>query len=126
MIAAKKVTSLLLLGNLVVFLGVANWITLDKEDHLAMGRMILLEIAPRDPRSLMQGDYMILRYQFGRDIPGEEQKERPSSGTLIARLDQRGVATFSRFEDGAAPGADEVRLRYAPSQRTRGTSRGKR
>ena len=50
----------LLLGAVLVLGGinVAIW---QKQQTLSHGQLILLKLAPVDPRSLMQGDYMILR-----------------------------------------------------------------
>ena len=56
-----------LLGGLLV-LGIANFAIWQKEDVLANGRTILLELAPVDPRSLMQGDYMALRFRLAADV----------------------------------------------------------
>ena len=37
-----------------------------RERQLASGRLVYLELAPVDPRSLMQGDYMALRYRMAK------------------------------------------------------------
>lgn len=39
------------------------------EATLAHGEVVLLELAPVDPRSLLQGDYMALRFAVDRDLP---------------------------------------------------------
>ena len=39
-----------------------------KEQLLAQGQELILELAPVDPRSLMQGDYMALRFAIGTSI----------------------------------------------------------
>ena len=43
---------------LVIILGLVNWSITGKEKHLAEGKIVYLDLAPVDPRSLMQGDYM--------------------------------------------------------------------
>ena len=110
----------ILLGGLLV-LGIANFAIWQKEDVLANGRTILLELAPVDPRSLMQGDYMALRFQVARDAFGweggrlfnpERRHEGLRDGFVVVGIDPRGVATFRRLDDGRAPGADEARIRY--------------
>src|SRR5690606_15011448 len=63
-----------------------------------------------DPRSLMQGDYMVLRY-------AETQVPRTDAapavdGRIVIALDGDGVATFRRFEDGRDLAPDEQLLRY--------------
>ncbi|WP_293650426.1 GDYXXLXY domain-containing protein, partial [Thiolapillus sp.] len=55
----------LLIG--LVILVVINIGIYHKERLLAEGTPLLLKLAPMDPRSLMQGDYMALNYQISRD-----------------------------------------------------------
>lgn len=52
----------LLILNFVVFLGYYSWSVYGKETTLRDGQLILFQLAPVDPRSLMQGDYMRLNY----------------------------------------------------------------
>ncbi|WP_407279448.1 GDYXXLXY domain-containing protein [Aromatoleum evansii] len=40
----------------------------DNERILAEGHIVLVQLAPVDPRSLMQGDYMALRYAIDNEI----------------------------------------------------------
>jgi uncharacterized membrane-anchored protein len=86
-----------------------NYAIYGKEQLIRYGRPILLELAPVDPRSLIQGDYMALRYKIGADL---EQEELPSRGKVVIRLDERGVASFVRVDDGAPLAADERLLNY--------------
>lgn len=104
------------LGILVL----ANLSIHGRERLLAEGRVVLLELAPVDPRSLMQGDYMALRFQVadaafqGAEGSGNTE-ERRRDGHLILRLDARNVASFARFEtlgSNAPLAGEEVRLRY--------------
>lgn len=43
-------------------------VTISKETHLASGATALLETVPVDPRDLLRGDYLTLRYKVS-DIP---------------------------------------------------------
>ena len=54
-----------LLGLVILLL--VNRAIWDKEQQLRDGRVVLLALAPVDPRSLMQGDYMRLRYAVETD-----------------------------------------------------------
>lgn len=81
----------------------------DKERLLAEGRTVLLELAPVDPRSLMQGDYMQLAYSITSRL-GDVYVA--PTGHLVVRLDERGVATFVRLDDGGPLADGELRLRY--------------
>jgi len=75
----------------VVNVGIAR-----KEAVIAEGRTVLVELAPVDPRSLMQGDYMRLNFRLPA-VPVE-----PGPGDLpphvVMQLDERGVATPLRIE----------------------------
>ncbi len=60
--------SILLWGGLLLALAVANQGIQKRERILSDGRVLLLELEPVDPRSLMQGDYMALRFAAVDDI----------------------------------------------------------
>ena len=47
---------------MIALLGAVNYKVQQFEDVLATGKPVVLKIAPVDPRSLMQGDYMVLNY----------------------------------------------------------------
>lgn len=48
----------------VSLLILVNWDIFTREAWLAEGEVVRLELAPVDPRSLMQGDYMTLNYKI--------------------------------------------------------------
>ena len=104
------------LRNAVVLLGLiaaltAAGLTISaKERILADGRTVLLDLAPVDPRSLIQGDYMALRYA-PKVLPAAET-DLPVNGAAVLGLDGAGVAVFRRLDRGDPLAADEVRLRY--------------
>jgi uncharacterized membrane-anchored protein len=97
----------------LIVLGAVNWGIYARERLLAEGQVVLLELAPVDPRSLMQGDYMALRFKvvdgaFGRGRTRTEQDD----GRLIVRVDSRNVGTYMRRDDGSPLAAGEALLRY--------------
>jgi uncharacterized membrane-anchored protein len=95
----------------LAILAVANYSIHSRERLLTDGRIAYLELAPVDPRSLMQGDYMALRFKAADDA--FRGKHTPASdGYLVLRPDPRGVATFVRFDEGAVLGSEEFRMRY--------------
>jgi len=96
---------LLILGAVLVF-GFVNWQISAKERLRTSGELILLELAPVDPRSLMQGDYMALNFAVARQLPTEKD------GVAVLSLDERRVAHFVRADHGQAPAPGEVRLKY--------------
>jgi uncharacterized membrane-anchored protein len=108
------ITSLLVLGFL-------NWMIVAKERLLQGGRAVLCELTPVDPRSLMQGDYMILRYAVAEDA-ASHVAENAYDGYLIFSLDENDVAKFARLDDETPLADNEVRIRFR--RRHQGFRRG--
>jgi len=101
---------LIVLAAAIAALGVVNYGVWEKEKLIAASRVIFLELAPVDPRSLMQGDYMALRFRIEDDASSNIRGG--DAGMLIVKLDDRQVARFSRPDDGKALAGDEARVRY--------------
>lgn len=103
-------------GGLAVVLGATGVLVAQKEYVLSHGTTVLLELAPVDPRSLMQGDYMRLDYAISRER-GLDDDLKPRDGTLVLMLDADGVGRFVRFDTPGTPLAPgEFRLRYRVRQ----------
>jgi len=86
---------ILILLNLVLFSGALLYSIYQKEELIANGERLLLRLAPVDPRSLMQGDFMRLDYELARAITKKRPKNyRFPTHQAIITLDSRGVATF--------------------------------
>ncbi len=96
----NKYKWIIILLNLVGLLIYFNCSVVKKEAILEDGQLILLELAPVDPRSLMQGDYMRLNYAIS-DVDWEE--EIPSRGFCVVRLDSNGVASKVRLQTKRKP-----------------------
>ena len=96
----------------VIVLALVNFNIFQREQLLAEGRVVLLELAPVDPRSLMQGDYMALRFKVANDAFRGTEAMRRKDGHIVVALDKRGVGSFRRFADGTPLAADEALLRY--------------
>jgi uncharacterized membrane-anchored protein len=101
-------------GGLALVLGLVNVSVARKEWLRARGQPLLLELAPRDPRSLMQGDYMQLDYAVARALPANDGAAPTArDGFLVVRVDGRGVGTYVRLaRPGETLAPDERRLRY--------------
>jgi uncharacterized membrane-anchored protein len=95
---------------LALILVSVNALVLDKEAILSDGELMLLRLAPRDPRSLMQGDYMLLRYSVADDIAHRLASVPSASGEAVVRLDRHQVAQLVRLHDEARPLAAGERL----------------
>ena len=83
-----------------------------KERHLESGRVVYLELAPVDPRSLMQGDFIALRFGAADGVRTGAEYLPFADGKLVLAVDPRGVGTFRRLDAGAPLAADEALLRY--------------
>lgn len=81
---------------------VPTYMIVAKERVLAEGTTVLLRLAPRDPRSLIQGDYMALNYKLS-DSLRQKVHETSISGRVVVRLDGHKVARFARIYDGSIP-----------------------
>ena len=97
-------------AGLVMVLAVLNGMVWQKEKTLREGTTVLLKLAPVDPRSLMQGDYMALNYEIARQVPSGPAAR--SSGKLVLMPDPDGVAQFVRVHGGEAPSPGEILLAY--------------
>ncbi|MCS3871439.1 putative membrane-anchored protein [Chryseobacterium ginsenosidimutans] len=96
----KKYKWIIILLNLIILLVYFNFSVSKKEDVLKNGKLVLLELAPVDPRSLMQGDYMSLRYRISENIRTESM---PKRGFCIVKIDNKGIATKVRFQKDKTP-----------------------
>lgn len=106
---------ILVIAGLALALGVANHSIRVHQKVVDSGQQILLELRPVDPRSLIQGDYMLLRYST-TVFPDEASRNTLSNrGTFIMSTDANGVATFARLDDGRPLASNEVRLQFKRS-----------
>lgn len=99
----------------VCTVAVANVAIWQKEQLIAQGRPVYVRLAPVDPRSLMQGDYMALEFAIPwevRDTLRESSSARRPR--VVARIDEQGIATVMRLDDGSALAADELRIELTP------------
>ena len=100
----------ILLATAVLVLVLVNVGIRQREELITSGRTVLLDLAPLDPRSLMQGDYMALRFQLA-NVAFPRGGEGVKDGRIVLAVDPRSVGTFRRFDNGSLA-ADEILLRY--------------
>ncbi len=103
--------TVLVVTALLVLIAV-NFNIYQREQLLRNGRVVLLELAPVDPRSLMQGDYMALRFKVATLAFNRNKQEIAGDGHLVVTLDERNVATFNRFAGASSLTNNEILLRY--------------
>jgi uncharacterized membrane-anchored protein len=85
----------LVAAGLVLVLGSVTYAIYGKERIIGGGATIFLELAPVDPRSLMQGDYMALRFALAEAIEAQRDVgERGRARTAALAIDDRGIATL--------------------------------
>jgi uncharacterized membrane-anchored protein len=105
---------LILLGAAIV-LAAINVSIAGKESVKRNGEIVYLDLAPRDPRSLMQGDYMALRFRLAQEIETSLHSGAAvnpvtsdgESGFANIALDEKRVASLAK------PGAPAtLRIRY--------------
>jgi uncharacterized membrane-anchored protein len=84
-----KVSRMLIAAAVLLVLAAVDWSIVAKERIKTHGEIILLELAPVDPRSLMQGDYMALRFELAQQISPEQGGLAPLTldEHRVARLD---------------------------------------
>ncbi len=99
--------SIIAAGLLV--LGQVHYLIAHKEGIRTHGQLIFLALAPVDPRSLMQGDYMTLNFDLARTLSANmTDAQRQLGGTFRAplQIDQRGIAVLAKTANA------EPALRY--------------
>lgn len=84
------------------------------EDLLAHGRSFYLQLAPVDPRSLMQGDYMVLNFELANQLQ-QQLSPHDQSGQAVIRLDSRGVGQTIRVLQSDWQPEQEVLLNFRRS-----------
>lgn len=87
-----------------------------KERVLASGRVVLAELAPFDPRSLMQGDYMDLSYALNNTLRNlDTDGDAEGGGFVVVRAETDGKASFVRVHNDAPLAEGEYLLRFGRS-----------
>jgi len=106
----KRTKIIIILLNLIIVIIYINWSVVQKENTLEEGVLALFELAPVDPRSLMQGDFMILNYAIAREEWGNEKNKR---GYCVFKLDEHKVAQKIRLQsDIQQLEANEYAVKY--------------
>lgn len=104
----------IVLGSLALLLFAVNVTIWQRENLLRDGQVVLLELVPVDPRSLMQGDYMALRFAVAQKLqPAGAVDSSVTDGHVVVKRDLRNIGAFDRvYRDGEALAANESRVHY--------------
>ena len=103
------VRGLIVLGALLA-LGALNFAIAGKERTIRDGDTVYLELVPVDPRSLMQGDYMALRFALVQDL--ERANEKAGAAPRDGEVRFAGVALDAQRIAHLTGTGTTVRLRY--------------
>ncbi len=118
--------SIIAVISLVLILVGVNASIVHKEKHLATGKIAYLPLRPVDPRSLMQGDFMRLRFiladKLRKVLPNNEDKSVrwrhqyaivAGDGYVVVTLDDKNIASFQRlYQEGSSLLTHEIKMRY--------------
>jgi uncharacterized membrane-anchored protein len=109
---SNKTRLVVLAVTVTTILGVINFEIMKKEAIIENGSTVLLRIAPRDPRSLLQGDYMALRYAMAGTVAGKAKDANMTDGLIVAELAESGEASFVAIYDGQPLNDTQHLLRF--------------
>lgn len=90
--------------TLIAALGLVNFAIFQKEQLLQHGDTVYLKLAPLDPRSIMQGDYMALRFELADEIEAAltakalEKQQDTLDGQVQVQLNDQRIARFISIE----------------------------
>ncbi|MCB1785087.1 MAG: GDYXXLXY domain-containing protein [Gammaproteobacteria bacterium] len=93
-------------------LSVVHYGVYSRERLLNDGDTVLLRLAPVDPRSMLQGDYMALNFELARAIREALGERDVADGRAVVGVEPSGIGGFRRLDDGRPLAADERLLRY--------------
>lgn len=111
---ARKLQAGIALTALSVLL-VANVGIWQKENLIAHGVAVYIELRPVDPRSLMQGDFMALNFSMpGGMFRSEDDFMKRNRPHVIAKRETNGVATLLRMSNGQSLASNEFSIELTP------------
>ena len=94
--------------TMLVAIGLVNFNAFQKQQLKEQGLTVMLKLAPVDPRSIMQGDYMTLRFDVAGQIRRQldqqglianyREQQVPISGLAYLELDHQQVAALVAIE----------------------------
>lgn len=108
----ERVRIMVMLALTLIILVVVNAQILDKENIVREGTTVLLRLEPVDPRSLLQGDYMALRYEMTGAVARAAEAAGVNDGVAVIRLGELNEAQFVAIHDGKELGDGEFLLRF--------------
>ncbi len=107
----------LVLLAVLATLGIANLSIWQKEQLIAHGKSVYVRLAPVDPRSLMQGDYMTLDFAMpSTDSLDRQQLPSAQRPFAVGKLAASGELTLTRIAlPGESIASDETKIELSPN-----------
>ncbi len=100
---------------LILIVALVNFSIYQKEQHLAQGKTVCLRLAPVDPRSLMQGDYMRLRFALAdtlRSHISPNNLQHATDGYVLLDVEANCTASFVDLYHGQTLEEGQAILHY--------------
>ena len=103
---SPRLTQLAIAAAVLLILAVSALTIWRFEHTLASGQTVILELAPVDPRSIMQGDYMALAFAVDSALPDDAAQYRYA----WLNVSEQGVAGLHSLNNQLPPQAGMVGL----------------
>ena len=107
--------AILFISTLFV-LALVNFAIFQKQQILLEGENILLKLAPIDPRSMMQGDYMAFRYALEDEMKDVDTASLLNHHFIVIKSDEDNVAHFIRVYNQETLAKDEKLFKFRYQQ----------
>ncbi len=109
---AAILPKLIAVGTALLALGLINLAIVRSQAVLRDGPVFYLELAPVDPRSLLQGDYMALNYKVANDLRSSWPEDLAHAAWVRLSLDQQRIAGSPELSaERPQAGANQIVLR---------------
>lgn len=106
----RKNKWIIILLNLALIIGFFVYAIAQKEKIIEQGTLLLFELAPYNNRSMMQGEYMALRFSIEDRI---NSQNTPKRGYLVVEKDSLHVAHYIGMqEEPSPPGKNKYLVEY--------------
>jgi uncharacterized membrane-anchored protein len=107
-----RARNIVLAVTIAIVLMLINVEIVGKERIVRNGATVLLRLGVQDPRSLIQGDYMALRYLMVNDVAREAKRSGMNDGIAVIELGELNEASFVAIYDGQQLQDGQHLLRY--------------
>ncbi len=119
--------SSIVIVSLILILGIINYGIYQKEIIIKKGKSVYLKLLPVDPRSLMQGDYMRLRFEVVSDIKDalKKSKKTTKEGLAIIELSKEDIGNFKAIYQNQPLKSSEILIKFRVMHGKRGIKKVK-